>query len=125
MVLGKRFEPPDLVGATLKGVITADDQVEIVEWLRTAAKHLGRVRVLIVLAEFGGWVPASSSDSRSWLSDDEPVSQIAIVGREEWRDVVSTVIALPIRQLPIRYFDSEIGARQWLKMEPRAAAEKL
>jgi hypothetical protein len=125
MVLGKRFEPPDLVGATLKGVITAEDQIEVVDWVRKAAKHLGWVRVLIVLDEFGGWVPAAASDSRSWFSDDEQVSQIAIVGRDEWRGTVSTVVALPIRQLPIRYFASEGDARQWLKTEPLAAAEKL
>ena len=125
MVLGKRFEPPDLVGATLKGVIGADDQADVVDWVRTAIRHLGRVRVLIVLDEFSGWMPAASFESRAWLGDDEGVSQIAIVGQDEWRTEVLTVIAQPIRALPIRYFKTETDARQWLRTEPLAAAESL
>lgn len=125
MVLGKRFEPPDLVGATLKGVITADDQADVVDWVRTAIRHLGRVRLLVVLDEFSGWMPATSFDARAWLSDDEGVSQIAIVGQDEWRNEVLTVIAQPVRGLPIRYFKTETDARQWLRTEPLAAAESL
>lgn len=125
MVLGKRFEPPDLVGATLTGVITAEDQADVVEWVRTAMQHLGCVRMLIVLEAFTDWTPDPTFDSRMWLSDDEHVSQIAIVGRSEWRNTVLTVIAQPIRRLPIRYFESETDARQWLRTEPLAAAESL
>lgn len=125
MVLGKRFEPPDLVGATLKGVITADDQADVVDWVRTAARHLGRVRLLVVLDGFSGWMPATSLDAQAWLSDDEDVSQIAIVGQDEWRNEILTVIAQPIRGLPIRYFKTETDARQWLRTEPLAAAESL
>ena len=125
MVLGKRFEPPDLVGATLTGVITADDQADVVEWVRTALRHLGRVRVLIVLDTFADWIPDATLDSRAWLGDDEGISQIAIVGRGEWRAAVLTVIAQPVRRLPIRYFESETDARQWLRTEPLAAAESL
>ena len=125
MVLGKRFEPPDLVGATLKGVITADDQADVIEWVRTAMRHLGRVRVLIVLDGFTDWIPDATFDSRMWLSDDDAVSQIAIVGNSEWRTTELTVIAQPVRRLPIRYFESETDARQWLRTEPLAAAESL
>lgn len=125
MVLGKRFEPPDLVGATLTGVITASDQADVVDWVRTAMQHLGCVRLLIVLDGFTDWIPGAAFDSRLWLSDDEHVSQIAIVGRSEWRGTVLTVIAQPIRRLPIRYFESETDARQWLRSEPLAAAESL
>jgi hypothetical protein len=77
------------------------------------------VRILIVLDAFGGWVPdASIYNSRSWLGDDERVSRIAVVGRPEWRRSVLTLIAQPIRRLPIRYFDTETAARQWLGVEP-------
>ena len=125
MVLGKRFEPPDLVAATLTGVITADDQVEVVDWVRTATRHLTHVRLLIVLEAFQSWVPDATDDPRMWLADDEGVSHIAIVGDSKWRDTVLTIVAAPIRRLPIRYFESETDARQWLRTEPLAAAESL
>jgi hypothetical protein len=120
MVIGKQFEPPDLIVATLGGVITADDQNEIVDWVRTGIRHLGRVRVLIAFDGFIGWMPGAGLDSkRSWFSDDESVSQLAIVGSDEWRRAVLTLIAHPIRLMPIRYFESEPEARRWLGIEPR------
>jgi hypothetical protein len=125
MVIGKRFEPPDLVGATLSGVITAQDQANVVDWVRTAVRHLGHVRLLIVLDGSINWVPDPSFDSRLWLADDEGVTQIAIVGRDEWRAPVLTMVAQPIRRLPIRYFEAETDARQWLKTGPVATTEKL
>jgi hypothetical protein len=119
MVIGKQFEPPDLIVATLGGVITAVDQNEIVDWVRTGIRHLGKVRVLIAFDEFIGWMPGAGLDNkRSWFSDDESVSQLAIVGSPEWRRTVLTLIAHPIRMLPIRYFETEPEARRWLKVEP-------
>jgi hypothetical protein len=115
MVAGKRFEPPDLVGATFSGVVTAADQAEAVDWVHAAIRHLGSVRVLIVLEHFAGWLPGSAVYNHlAWLSDDERVSKIAVVGRPEWRSAVLTLAALPIRQTPIRYFETETEARQWL-----------
>ena len=125
MVLGKLFEPPDLVAITLTGLITADDQAAVVEWVRAATEHVGQVRLLIVLDGFTNWVPDATSDSRMWLSEDDEVSHIAIVGNREWRTKVLTIIAQPIRRLPIRYFEAERDAREWLRTEPLAAAENL
>jgi len=119
MVLSKRLEPPDLITATLHGVVTPHDHADVIAWIRAAITRVGSVRILIVLDAFGGWVPdASIYSSRSWLGDDERVSRIAVVGRPEWRRSVLTLIAQPIRRLPIRYFDTETAARQWLGVEP-------
>jgi hypothetical protein len=122
MVVGKRFEPPDLIIATLQGVVTPHDQADVVDWIRTSIGGAGSVRVLIVLDGFGGWRPdASLYDATSWLDEEEGVSMMAIVGHPEWRDSIFTLIAQPIRRQPIRYFDTEAAARQWLGAEGRAA----
>ena len=119
MVSGKRFEPPDLLSATLTGVVTADDQAEVVEWVRAGIRHLGKVKVLIALDDFIGWVPGNSLHStRSWFKDDELVSHLAIVGSLDWRRTVLMLMAQPIRLLPIRYFETEPEARRWLGVEP-------
>ena len=121
MVSAKRFEPPDLLSATLKGVVTADDQTEVVEWVRAGIRHLGKVKVLITLDGFIGWVPGIALHStRSWFQDDELVSHLAVVGSLEWRRTVLTLMAQPIRLLPIRYFETETDARRWLGVEARA-----
>jgi len=115
MVLSRRLEAPDLIFAKVSGVITPTDHADVISAIRDAIASIGSVRVLIVLEAFGGWVPdASIYSTSSWLSDDEEVSQIAVVGEAEWRDSVLALVAQPIRSLPIRYFENETEARQWL-----------
>src|SRR5262245_18775053 len=115
MVVGQMFEPPDLLVATISGLVTADDQACLVAWVRKVLRDLGEVRLLVVLDRFDGWRPESSfSNVGLWLRDDEGVSRIAIVGNARWRLSALTFIAQPVRRTPIEYFDTEAAARQWL-----------
>jgi SpoIIAA-like len=116
MVISKAFEPPDLVVATLAGVVTSSDQADVIEWVRDSIRSVAAVRVLIVLELFGGWHPPDSFDDASlWLRDDEGVSKMAIVGALTWRRSVLTFLAAPLRRIPIQYFESELTARRWLE----------
>jgi len=119
MVLSKRLESPDLITATVHGVVTPHDHADVIGCIRGAIARVRSVRVPMVLHSFGGWVPDPSSyNEKSWLGDNEKVSRIAVVGRPEWRRSVLTLIAQPIRRLPIRYFETETAARQWLGVVP-------
>lgn len=115
MVVSRRFEPPDLVVATLRGVVSAHDQIDLLQAVRASIGHAGHVRLLILLDTFGGWnIGESINTPESWLDDDEGVSQIAIVGRREWKLSVLMLITQPLRQRPIKYFENEAAARRWL-----------
>jgi SpoIIAA-like len=116
MLVSREFEPPNLVVATLSGVVTLRDQAMLVERVRAAIRMVGSVRLLIHLQEFAGWGANGAADSDTWwLRDDEGISKIAIVGPPEWRLPILTLIAQPIRQIPIRYFETEPPARVWLQ----------
>jgi hypothetical protein len=114
MVLVKAFEPPDLLVATLSGVVTSSDQADFVEWVRATIHTAGSVRLLILLEQFGGWHFESLEDGRLWLRDDEGVSKMALVGSPERRLAVLTALGQPVRQMPIEYFESQTEARRWL-----------
>ncbi len=115
MVVSRRFEPPDLVVATLRGVVSAHDQIDLLQAVRASIRRAGHVRLLILLDAFGGWnVGESINSPESWLDDDEEVSQIAIVGRREWKLSVLMLITQPLRRMPIKYFEDEVAARRWL-----------
>jgi hypothetical protein len=114
MVINRRFEPPDLLIASLRGVVTSQEQANLVDWVRASIRRAGNVRLLVLLEAFGGWHPGESFDSASWLHDDEGVTHIAVVGEPEWKDGVMTFIAQPLRNLPIRFFTTEAAARRWL-----------
>ena len=121
MVLNRHFEVPDLVAATLAGVITANDQAELVQFVRAAIPMAGSVRVLVRLEQFAGWNPGAHANGDAlWLRDDEGVSRIALVGDPAWRVMVLTVFTQPLRQVPIEYFATEAAARRWLERPARA-----
>jgi hypothetical protein len=122
MLASRHFYPPDLVTATFAGVVTADDQTELVSFVRAAAGSAGSIRVMLRLDHFGGWTADARFDRETvWLRDDEGVSKIAIVGNPEWRMPVLTFVAQPLRSIPIQYFATEAAARRWLA-QPSAPA---
>jgi hypothetical protein len=115
MVVSRSFEPPDLIVATIQGVLTSHDQEDLLDWVRSLIPRLGSVRLLIHLDEFGGWrLDRSFESPTSWLSDDEGVTKVAFVGRLEWEHNVLSLVAQPLRRLPIRYFGTDAAARRWL-----------
>lgn len=116
MVLDKRFERPNLVLATLEGVVTYRDQVQLLDWVRVWAQSAGPVRVLIALEGFAGWkADLPFENVTSWLDDDDgSVLQIAIVGEPAWKARVLTFLAQPLRRVPLEYFRNETAAREWL-----------
>jgi hypothetical protein len=117
MVLRLGLEPPNLVMATIAGIVTLQEQAELVAFVRSAIAVTGSVRVLLCLESFAGWHPDAHLDSDDlWLRDDEGVSKIAIVGPQGWKATVMTLLAQPIRRVPIAYFVMESAARSWLEL---------
>ena len=118
MVLSLSLEPPQLVKATIAGVITSQEQADLVAFIRSAASNAGSACVLLCLESFAGWNPDSRFDSHDlWLRDDEGVTKVAIVGPPEWKAAVLTLLAQPVRRVPIAYFASELAARAWLGLD--------
>ena len=115
MVLSRAFEPPDLLVATVAGLVTPRDQAAVVEWVRDTLQIVREVRLLVVLYRFAGWKPdASFSDPGLWLQDCDGVSRLAIVGDAQWRRATLAFVAQPLRRTLIEYFETEAAARRWL-----------
>ena len=118
MVIHRRCDPTGLVEATLSDVVTARDHADLVKFVRAAVATLGAVRVLITLEEFVAWQPEvlADSDPALWLDDDEGVVMIAVVGDRAWRHTVLSLLARPLRRVPIEYFTDDAMARRWLEV---------
>jgi hypothetical protein len=120
MLRSRHCEPPDLIVATLNGVVTARDQLDLVAWVRERIRTSGPVRVLLQFEQFAGWKPDGSFDRADmWLRDDEGVSGIAFVGAPAWASAILTVVAQPLRRIPMAYFETEAAARGWLASHGR------
>jgi SpoIIAA-like len=123
VAVDRRFEPPNVIVITLAGVVTSRDQAELLEWARAVIRQVGPIAVLIHLEAFSGWKLDDAWDHKaSWLNDDEGVSKLAFVGRPDWKPIVFNLVAQPIRQFPIGYFESEMTARAWLQQSTLPAA---
>jgi hypothetical protein len=112
------IELPDVLVITGTGTLalTTSDHVRIVKWIRSSVRTLGSIRVLLRLDGFSGRVAddLASDAAVLWLRDDEPVRKRAVVGDRRWKDRVFTMVAQPVRGLPIDYFETETAARAWL-----------
>ena len=118
MVLRLGLEPPNLVIATIGGIVSSHEQAELVSFIRSAISITGSARVLLCLESFAGWHPDARFDRDDlWLHDDEGVTRIAIVGPEGWKATVLTLLAQPVRRVPIAYFTTEPAARSWLGLD--------
>jgi hypothetical protein len=114
VVLSRWCEPSALVGATVRGAVTPDDQRELVSYVKEAVVRFGRVGVLIRLERYAGWRHDARFDPDGlWnAGDGDGISRIAIVGEPAWK-----IVAPRTRQgrhVPIAYFESEPAARRWL-----------
>jgi hypothetical protein len=110
-----------VVTATLVGVVTSGDQAEVVSFARASIEIVGPIKVLLLLEQFKGWNPDAQFDTEEvWMRDDEAVSGIAIVGDPAWKVGVLTVMAQPLRRVPIAYFATEESARRWLDQRSHA-----
>jgi hypothetical protein len=120
------FEPPDLLVATVSGLLTAKDQAALVAWVRDTLETIEHVRLLILLDRFEGWkADPSFSDPTLWLHDDEGVAQMAIVGTPEWRLAMLTFLVQPLRRTPIEFFETEAAARRWLGVAVRVPSRAV
>jgi hypothetical protein len=110
------IEPPDVVVVTVTGMLTMGDQVRVIEAVRELIRTNGMARVVLRLDGLAGIVPvdAATDPAALWLHDDEPVRKIAIVGEDRWRHQLLTLMAQPVRGIPIDYFETETAARAWL-----------
>ena len=108
-------EDGNLVSLTLQGVLGPTDQASLVYFITKAVQRHGKIRLLVTLADFGGWATADDWDDAGMrIPDDTAVLKAAFVGDPRWKDDVFAFVAKPFRVIPMEYFTNETDARTWL-----------
>ena len=83
----------------------------------SAIKMVGKIKILVLLDEFRGWEKYAKWEDISFAERNDPyIDRLAIVGDEEWKDLVYAFTLEGLRPVPIAYFGpgQESFARQWL-----------
>ena len=102
------------------GTLTAGE----VNWLQSKAvagiRSWGKIRALVILEDFQGWKKGPGWDDMSFSNEHDPnIEKMAIVGPEQWRDLVSVFAGKGLRPVAVEYFlPSQLEqAKKWLSQE--------
>jgi len=116
------FTIVDATGPIISVKISGElDRSEVAQIQATALKAIqrcGKISALFVLDGFLGWKREGNWGDISFMTQhDEEISKIAVVGEEQWRDLVCAFLAKGFRTAAIEYFvPTDLAkARIWLE----------
>ncbi|PYJ09153.1 MAG: hypothetical protein DME93_13480 [Verrucomicrobia bacterium] len=116
------FTITDATGPVISAKISGDlSKAEVSQVQAAALKAIQRwskISALFVLENFQGWKKEGDwGDIRFLTAHDKDIVKIAVVGDEDWRDLIYAFLAKGFRQTLVEYFlpgDLE-KARGWLE----------
>ncbi len=117
----------DAAGPVITAKISGELGKSEVNQLQAAAlgaiKRHGRVNALFILENFQGWKQTGDWGDITFMTEhDDQIGKIAVVGAEDWRDMIYAFLAKGFRQAQVEYFlPPELAkARSWLEENNRS-----
>jgi hypothetical protein len=115
MSISWEHESDDLIVLRISGKLIYSDFKAYQSKAGPILQAQGKMSLLAILDDFQGWNSDEGWDDMGFLTrNDKYLSRFAIVGDEKWRDEVSIFTLAGLRTVDIRYFTSEVEARNWL-----------
>ena len=101
----------------VSGKLSIADLKQAQNECESAIQKWGRVKILALLENFDGWERQEGWEDMSFAErNDAYIDKFAIVGDDQWRDLVYAFTGKGFRPVAIEYFtaDEEAAARRWL-----------
>jgi hypothetical protein len=97
----------NILRVKIKGEFKKTESDHIQRIAESTIKQRGKIKTLIILEDFQGWERGADWGDISFaIEHDDDIEKMAIVGDEEWKDLVFAFLAQPLRRTQIEYFDS-------------------
>jgi SpoIIAA-like len=109
-----------IISAKISGELDKSEVSEIQAAALEAIRRCGKISALFVLDNFRGWKRGDDWGDISFMTEhDQEIAKIAVVGEEQWRDLVCAFLAKGFRQAAVEYFPPADlpKAREWLGAE--------
>jgi hypothetical protein len=109
-----------IISAKISGELGKSEVSQIQAAALDAIRRCGKISALFILENFQGWKREGNWGDISFLVEhDKDISKIAVVGEEEWRDLVYAFLAKGFRQAAVEYFlPADLAkARAWLQAD--------
>jgi hypothetical protein len=107
-----------IISAKVSGELGKSEVSEIQAAALEAIRRCGKISALFVLDNFLGWKRGDDWGDISFMTEhDQEIAKIAVVGEEEWRDLIYAFLAKGFRQAQVEYFlpGDLAKAQAWLK----------
>lgn len=109
-----------IINVKISGEIDKTEVTQIQAAALGAIQRCGKIRALFILDNFRGWKRDGNWGDISFMTQhDQEIFKIAVVGDEQWRDLVCAFLAKGFRAAAVEYFvPTDLPkARAWLETE--------
>ena len=107
-----------VIGAKISGELSKPEVSQMQAVALKAIQRWSKISALFILDNFSGWNRAGDWGDISFLTAyDKDIAKIAVVGDEEWRDLICAFLAKGFRQAQVEYFlpGDLAKAQAWLE----------
>jgi hypothetical protein len=111
-----------IVSAKISGELGKSEVSQMQAAALDAIRRCGKISALFILDDFRGWKREEGWGDVTFMTEhDKDIAKIAVVGEEEWRDLIYAFLAKGFRQAQVEYFlpGDLAKARAWLEATPK------
>ena len=111
-----------IVSARISGTLARSEVSQMQAAALEAIQRCGKISALFILDNFKGWKRGGDwGDITFMMEHDNDIVRIAVVGDEEWRDLIYAFLAKGFRQAAVEYFlPADLArARAWVEAKPK------
>lgn len=107
-----------VISAKISGALDKSEVSQLQAAALGAIQRHGNVNALFILENFQGWKQTGDWGDISFMTEhDKEIGKIAVVGEEQWRDMIYAFLAKGFRGAQVEYFTpADLGkARAWVQ----------
>jgi len=107
-----------IISVKISGEVSRVEVGQIQAAALKAIQRCGKISALLILDDFRGWKREGNWGDISFMTQhDKEIAKIAVVGDEQWRDLIYAFLAKGFRSAAIEYFPRAdlTKARVWLE----------
>ena len=94
-----------IVSAKISGELGKSEVSQMQTAALDAIRRCGKISALFILEDFHGWQREGDwGDISFMIEQDQNIAKIAVVGEEQWRDLIYAFLAKGFRNAAVEYF---------------------
>ena len=94
-----------IVSVKISGELGRSEVSEMQAAALNAIRRCGKISALFILENFYGWKQEGGWGDVTFMTEhDKDITRIAVVGDEEWRDMIFAFLAKGFREGEVEYF---------------------